>query len=278
MRSDLRFPRRPRVSVAALAVMGLATLSPIHNAMAQGAKIDVSSAIQKVRSGDEASVRAGLDELRVAGPGGTNGAGAVIDALFRGLSEPLTLQAIETLGELEAPSASAVLGQYAMHRTLLLRRAAVRALGKTRSPASTAPLRRALTDPEPSVRGFAATALGEFKARDATKDLVLALDHNVREAGAAIGQTCAADSCLELAARVGKLPLEVLVPGVEAVVFRADLADDVKGKLLVRIGQLETVEANRFLKGLENRLPKGASPKTRHALAQAIANTTGAVR
>jgi HEAT repeat protein len=278
MAKKARFPRRVGMSAWTMAAAGLLALLPIAEASAQAPKLDVAGAIQKVRSGDEARVRGGLDELRMSGPSGASAVSAIVEVLSRGLSESLTIQALDTLGDLESPAAAGVLGQYAAHRSLSIRCAAVRALGKTRSPAASAPLRRALSDSEAAVRGLAATSLGMLKAKDATKELLLALDHNVREAALALGQACSAEGCLELAGKVGKLPLEILGPGVEAIVLRQDVPEDSKEKLLVRMGQLETVEAHRFLKGLETRLPKEASPKTRRAIAQAIANTTGAVR
>jgi HEAT repeat protein len=281
MAKNARFPRLPlRVGMSArmVAAVGLLALFPVTEAVAQAPKLDVAGAIQKIRSGDEARMRGGLDELRLAGPIGASGVSAIVEVLSRGLSESLTVQALDTLGDLESPTAAGVLGQYAAHRSVSVRCAAVRALGRTRSAAASAPLRKALSDSEASVRGLAATSLGTLKAKDATKDLVLALDHNVREAALALGQACSAEGCLELVAKIGKLPLEMLGPGVEAIVLRPDVPEEAKEKLLARMGKLETVEAHRFLKALETRLPKDATPKTRRAVAQAIANTTGAVR
>jgi hypothetical protein len=134
------------------------------------AKVDVAPAVQKLHSGDEAQIRAGLDELRTAGPSAAAGAPAVAEALGQGLTEPLTIQAIDTLGDLESDAGTAVLVQYAGHRIVAVRRAAVRALTHTKGAGAAQALRRALGDADPQVRGNAAAGLGALKAHDAVPD------------------------------------------------------------------------------------------------------------
>src|SRR4051812_43159761 len=67
------------------------------------AKMDVRPALQKLKSGDEAQIRAALDDLRIAATAGAAAASAVSDLLARGLSDSLARQAIDTLGDLESP-------------------------------------------------------------------------------------------------------------------------------------------------------------------------------
>src|SRR5262245_52647043 len=61
--------------------------------------VDVKPAIEKLKSNDEAQVKAGLDDVRIAGPGGTAAAPTIVEILDRGLSLPLTEAAIETLAD-----------------------------------------------------------------------------------------------------------------------------------------------------------------------------------
>jgi HEAT repeat protein len=241
------------------------------------AKVDVGPALQKLKSGDEGQIRAGLDDLRIAGAGAAPAASTVAEILARGLNEPLTQQAIETLGDLESPDGSPVLAQYATHRAVAIRRAAVKALTRTKGPAAAQALRKALGDSDAQVRGNAAAGLGALKAKDAVPDLFVALDHKVNEAAASIGQLCSSEQCDQLAGKLGKLPFDVVTSGLDQVLFRpaSDISDDTKIKVLGRLRELGTGEANRFLKDVETRLPKDASPRVKQALEQAVKATTG---
>ncbi|HVJ94588.1 MAG TPA: HEAT repeat domain-containing protein, partial [Labilithrix sp.] len=162
--------------------------------------------------------------------------------------------------------------QYSVHRTVAIRRAAVKALARTKGPAATPALRRALGDSDSQVRAAAAVGLGALKAKDAVADLFVALDHKVTEAAAAIGQACDPEQCDALAGKLGTLPFDVVTSGLEAVLFRplAEISDDAKLKVLDRLRGLGTNEANGFLKDLEPRLPKHVSPRVRQALEQAV--------
>lgn len=237
----------------------------------------VAASIQKLKSGDEGQIGAALDDLRIAGTGAAGAAAAVAELLSRGVSEPLTRQAIDTLADLESPAGSGVLAQYASHRSVAIRRAAIQALTRTRGPAAAPALRRALSDPDGQVRGTAASALGAMKAKDATADLFVALDHKVHEAAASIGQLCAPAQCVELASRLGKLPFDVVTSGLEPVLSRpsAEVSDEVKINVLGRLRELGTGEAHQFLSEVQQRLPKEASARVRQALEQAVRATAG---
>src|SRR5690606_27269682 len=137
----------------------------------------------------------------------------------RGLSMPLTEAAIETLADLESDKGSAVLAQYAQHRALKVRRAAVQALPRTKGAPAVPALGRALSDPDPNVRGTAASGLGALQAKDAVGDLFVALDHRVNEAAASIGQLCAKEQCEALAGKLGALPFDVVTPGLDQLLF-----------------------------------------------------------
>jgi HEAT repeat protein len=241
------------------------------------AKIDVAPAVQKLKSGDEGQIRAALDDLRLGATAAAAAAPAVAEVLTKGLSEPLTQQAIDTLGDLESPEGSPALALYATHRTVAIRRSAVKALTRTKGPAAGAALKRALGDADAQVRGNAASALGALKAKDAVPDLFVALDHKVNEAAASIGQLCNAEQCDQLASKLGKLPFDVVTGGLDPILFRpvADVSEDTKIKVLGRLRELGTAEANRYLKDVEKRLPKETSPRIKQAVEQAVKATSG---
>ncbi|HSO36320.1 MAG TPA: HEAT repeat domain-containing protein, partial [Labilithrix sp.] len=230
-----------------------------------------------LKSGDETQLREALDAARLAGPSGAAAAPAIAEALARGLSLPLTQSAIETLGDLESEGGAAALAQYTTHRNAKVRRAAVKSLTRTKGAAASPALKHALSDADPVVRGTAASGLGSLKAKDAVPELFIALDHRVNEAAASIGQLCNPEQCEQLAAKLGKLPFDVVTGGLDQVLFRpsADVSDDAKVKIIGRIREQGTIEGNKFLREVQKRWPSGTSPRVRQAIDQAVMATAG---
>jgi HEAT repeat protein len=251
--------------------------APAKPAAKPAAKIDTTAAITKLKSGDEGQIRQALDDLRVAGPAGAGAATEVSNLLNHGVNEVLTTQAIDTLGDLESAEGTPVLAQYASHRNVALRRAAVKAIVRTKGAAAAPALKKALGDQDAQVRGVAASGLGALKAKDAVPELFVALDHKIPEAAASIGQLCNPEQCEQLAAKIGKLPFDVVTGGLEQVLARptTDMPDDAKIKIIGRIREMGTGEANRFLKDVQTRLPKETSPRIKQAIEQAVKATTG---
>ena len=283
-----------RISVVFAVALGLvATASLTERAAAQGPKpaargpkpvaavpsaFTLSPALtQKLKSRDEAQIRSALDELRLAGKPAQSAAPAIAELLEQGTTAPLTEAAIDTLGDLEAESASPAVALYVSHRDVVLRRAAVKALIKTKGAAASKALRRALGDADPMVRGVAATGLGSLKAKDAMADLVVALDRKVAEAAAAIGQVCSAGECDQLTAKLGRLPFDVVTGGLEQVLFRptSEVTDDEKVKVIGKLRELGTQESNKFLKDVQSRWPKGGSARVKQSIDQAVLATAG---
>lgn len=240
-------------------------------------KADVAGAIAKLKSGDEGQIGAALDDLRVAGTAGAGAAVEVSNLLGRGLNDAMTVRAIDTLGDLESPDGSPVLALYATHRNIALRRAAVKALAHTKGAQAAIALRKSLGDQDAQVRGVAASGLGSLKAKDAVPDLFVALDHKVAEAAASIGQLCDPAQCDQLSGKIGKLPFDVVTGGLDQVLFRpaSDVSDDTKIKIIGRIREVGTGEANKFLKEVETRLTKDTSPRLKQAVEQAVKATMG---
>ena len=236
-----------------------------------------ADALKRLKSGDLAQIRSALDDVRTSARGGAAAVPAIVDLLKQGLPISLTQAAIETLGDTANEAASEVLGWYAHQRNLGLRRAAVEALGKTRGPIATKTLRASLSDQDPAVRGISATALGGMKAKEAVGDLFVALDHRVEEAAASIGQLCDPTECEHLASKLGSVPFDVMTGGLDQVLLRPpkDVDDDTKIKILGRVRELGTGEANQFLKDVQIKWPARTSPRVKQAIDQAVIATSG---
>ena len=241
------------------------------------APIDVKPIVAKLKSGDENQMKEALDEVRMAGPGGAAAAPAIAEALTLGLTLTLTQSAIETLGDLESDAGAPALAQYTSHRNVKVRRAAVKSLTRTKGAAAAPALKHALSDRDAVVRGTAASGLGSLKAKDAVPELFVALDHRVNEAAASIGQLCNAEECEQLAAKLGKLPFDVVTGGLDPVLFRpsTEISDDAKLKIVGRIREQGTIEGNKFLRAVQKRWPAGTSPRVRQAIDQAVMATAG---
>jgi len=233
-----------------------------------------ATAAADLKSGDPMKIRGALDAIRMAGKGGAKYAPTIAEVLAKGLTRELTEAAIDTLGDTESDAGSAAIAPYVRHRNVKLRQASVKALSKTKGPAAIKALRTALSDSDPMVRGLSANALGNLKAKEATADLFVALDHRVNEAAAAIGQLCGESECDQLATRLGKVPFDVVTGGLDQVLFRSDLGEDAKIKVIGKVRELGTGEANKFLKDVQKRM-QGASPRIKQSIDQAIQATGG---
>jgi hypothetical protein len=237
----------------------------------------VADVTKRLKSGDAAQIKSALDDVRVEGRSGAWAAGLIGDLLRAGLSPTLTRAALDTLGDTESEAGGEILATYAHHRDLTLRRAAVEALAKTSGDVATRALRRALSDADPAVRGVSATALGVRKAREAVPELLAALDRNVPEASASIGVLCAPADCERLVAKLGALPFDVVMAGIDEILTRpgAEVGDDLKVKIVGRVRELGTAEVNHFLKGVQTRWPARASHRVKQAIDQAVLATAG---
>jgi HEAT repeat protein len=265
----------------AAALLGALALAPV-GASAGGKPTPAAAAAplprdttKRLKSGDPAQVKAALDDVRMSARDGASAVPAIAELLKRGMLPALTLAAIETLGDTESEAASESLGWYARHRDPGIRRAAVAALARTRGPAAVKTLRAALSDPDPGVRGLAATGLGSLKAKDAVPDLFTALGHKVNEAAASIGQLCVGPECDQLAGKLGSVPFDVVTSGLDQVLFRggADVDDDLKVKIVGRVRELGTAEANHFLRDVQGKWPPLGSRRVKQAIDQAVLAT-----
>lgn len=234
----------------------------------------MATTVADLKSNDASKLRAALDDVRMGGKANAHLAPTIADLLQRGLPLSLTEAAVTTLGDLENEAGSTVLASYAQHRSLKVRQAAVRSLIKTKGAVAIRALRRGLSDPDPMIRGVAANGLGVLKAKDALLDLSVALDHGINEAAISIGVLCGPAECDALSGRLGKLPFDVVSGGLDQALFRADLAEDSKIKIIGKMRELGTAEANKYLRDAQKRAGS-LSPRLKQAIDQAVSATPG---
>jgi HEAT repeat protein len=233
-------------------------------------KLDLAALQSALESGDQAQVLAALETI--AKSGDPTGAPLVEALLLRGANVTTLSRAIETLGILAQPSSGAALAPYAQHRTPELRRAALRALIATRSPLAGDVLRRALHGNDASQRAIAARGLGELDVRAAVPELFSVLPKDVAEAAQSLGKLCVGAECERFIGLLGKLRFEVMESGIVPLLLRpqADVADDLKLKLIERLRRMATQPANQLLQTALAKFPADGSPKVKQGLERAL--------
>jgi hypothetical protein len=252
-------------------VMGSAAAAPPKKPKAP--PFDVAGTTVELASGDEARVTAALGRAKSAGKAAGGVAPVVEKMLARGLTTSLARAAIATVAELGQSTSVAAVLPYARHRDVEVRRAASAALARLGGAAAITALRAALSDGDARVRGTAASGLGALGARDAVPDLEAALDRKVFEAAAALGQLCAGAACDAFEARLGKTPFDVMTGGFDAILFRTDIKDDHKIKLVNQVRDVGTGEANKYLRDVQSRW--SGAPAVKAALDAAVSATRG---
>ncbi len=237
-------------------------------------------ALAKLKSSDANEIAAALDDARLSAKSALPAVPIIVDLLEKGLPSSLTLRAVDTLGDIQSEQASPVLSFYARHRDVAIRRAAVKALVHTKGAPAVKALRAALSDSDPTVRGVAATGLGALHAKEAVGDLFVALDHRVYEAAASIGELCAPAECESLEGRIGRIPFDIVTTGLDPILFRpaAEVSDDAKVKLIGRVRELGTAEANGFLRDAQGRWPETGSERIKKALEMGVQATAAGLR
>ena len=235
-------------------------------------KIDLARIKAALESGDERRITPALEELEKAGESAKEAAPLVEALLRQGSSASVLEKALAAAGALKQQSSSAAIAPYVRHRTPDVRRIAAKTLIKTKGPEAVKALRQALRSTDAVVRGTAATGLGALGAKEAVGDLFGALDKNVGEAAASIGQLCSGPECDKLLDRVGKQPFEIMSSGFDQLLFRpaAEVPDEQKIRVVGRLRELGTKESGAFLADVAERWPKDWSAKVKQALDAAL--------
>ncbi len=238
--------------------------------------VNVPALTERLKGSDGSEVEKALGEAKAAGKGASPLAPAVEDLLRRGTTPAIATLALAVLAEIGSPASAASLQPYLHHRSPEVRKRALATLVKTGGPSAIGWLREGLSDSDAGVRGTAASGLGTLKGREAMGDLFIALDHQVTEAAASIGQICTAEACDKLVAKTGTFGLDVMTSGFDQILFRpsAEIADDQKIRIVERVRELGTQEANKYLRDLQSRWPTN-SPKVKGTIDQAVLATAG---
>jgi HEAT repeat protein len=234
-------------------------------------KLDVPAVQKQLESGDEAQALTALETIQKSADEPV-GASLVEVLLSRGASVSVLSRAIETLGILAQPSSGAALAPYAQHRTPELRRAALRALIATKSPLAGDVLRRALHGSDASARSIAARGLGELNVRAAVPELFGVLPKDVAEAAQSLGLLCVGAECEKFIGMLGKLRFEVMESGIVPLLLRApaDVADELKLKVIERLRRMATAPANQLLQTALAKFPADGSPAVKRGLERAV--------
>jgi HEAT repeat protein len=278
------FARSPRhARPIALAALALTLAAPAgagaqrKSAPPQAPGVDTRAIAQKVLSDDAAQALEALAKARDAGASAAQAAPAIEELLVRGANVPVAKAAIEALGAIGERSSSAIIRPYSKHRVPDLRREAVKSLTSTRGADAAAAFREGLKSSDGMVRGYSAAGLGILGAKEAVPDLFAALDRDVTEAAAALGQLCDPAACKQLLDRTGKIGFDVLTSGLDPMLFRKPpLQDDLLLDVVLRLRDLGTPEAGRYLADVQARWPQSASQAVKQAIDAAIASIPGA--
>jgi hypothetical protein len=240
-------------------------------------KLDVKALEAQLKARDRQAMLDALSAARDAPQQAAPLAPAIEQTLRDGVPQDVALAALQTLGAIGLESSSKTLSVSAHHRDPKVRKAAARALERTKGAEAIATLRRCMSDADPGVRGVAASGLGNLGARQYVPDLFVALDHKVAEAAGAIGQLCNPGQCDQLLGKLGRLSFDIVSPGLDQILFRNgdELGEEFKIKVVGRVREMGTQEANRLLKDVQSRWPAKGSKKIKQAIDQAVIATEG---
>jgi len=272
--------KRAMGAVAAFATLvGMAAPSTVQ---AQGAapkeeKVDAKAIRAKIASKDPAKVASGLAEAERAGGAAKGAAPAITKLLAEGTTVALAKKALAAASSIGESSFSKAVAPYIHHRNTELRRSAVKVLAETGGPDAVAAFQRGLRGNDGIVRGFSASGLGALGAKSAIDQLFIALDHNVTEAAAAIGQLCGPADCKKLVSRIERVAFDVMTSGFDPILFRSEpLAEKDQLHIIGTIRELGTKEAGQYLVDVQSRWPKHYSEKVKQAIDTAITSIPGA--
>ncbi|MCC7540622.1 MAG: HEAT repeat domain-containing protein [Deltaproteobacteria bacterium] len=274
--------------VAVVAALGLVTMSVTAGAQrrrgragrgATGAAAAVAPTTAAVPATIRPSVEAlesqSVDDVRGAIEAlGVSGEAAAVPHLAsrirRGLPPELLDAALDAITALARPTASEVLGQLLRHRRPDVRRRAVAAIIACRGDQAGALLARALDDSDATVRSSAAVGIAELRARGAMDALFLALERGVSEATVAIGRVGNEGEIERVLGYVGRVPLDVLTPGLHEALIRTDLSERSRLAVVQRMAELASPGVRQFFQTVVPALPPSAGA-IRRAIEEASA-------
>ena len=219
------------------------------------ARVDLVSAIADLQSNDVEKMERAIALL------GTSGSPAAVAPLVqlvrRGPPGALLVPTLSALGALARPEAQVVLIQMLRHHRPAVRVSAATALAPIRSPRVSRALVTALGDAEQTVRTAAAQALATAGMRDAVEPLLSAFERGNDAAAAAVGAFGDAGDLQKLVARIGRVPMAILLPAFRLYLGRRDVSEAAKSPLVDELAGLATTEVKRFLESVASEVPAG---------------------
>jgi hypothetical protein len=98
------------------------------------------------------------------------------------------------------------------------------------------------------------------------------LPKDVAEAAQSLGQLCVGAECEKFIGLLGKLRFEVMESGIVPLLLRpqADVADELKLKVIERLRRMATQPANQLLQTTLAKFPADGSPKVKQGLERAL--------
>ncbi len=182
-----------------------------------------------------------------------NAGDPLIEMLAAGTSTARTQAALDALAKLAAAGALAsaraveILELYSGHRTVEVRRRAVKALGELKDAIVVPTLLARLGDSAPEVRAVAGEALAARKETKATPRLYLLLKRGDMGAAGPIAVLATPDLVPQIAELAGSVDDSVLATALGEYVKRTDVPDKLRVDVLRTIGRLSGAAATTAL-------------------------------
>lgn len=235
--------------------------------------IPLRDAVQMLHAANPDEVREGVAALTRIGTAEV--VPPLVELIESGLSDSLLDYVVEQLGFVGRAEAIPTLSTLLHHRRTSVRRLSVAAMKnlfqRTRDARVPPLLESALRDSDRDVRGEAATALGDINARASLGLLQRAFDRNVPEASVAIGRVGDFAAAQRLMESIGRTPLSVLIPGIEAFMARRDLTDDNRHTIVeTLVARSPTRPIKEFLQRWVQGLPPNDRSRARQRAMLAI--------
>lgn len=228
----------------------------------------IRPSVEALESSSMDELRGGIEALGVSGEPAA--VPHLASRIRRGLPPELLDSALDALTALARPTAGPVLGDLLRHRRPDVRRRAVAAIIACRGDDAGALLARALDDSDATVRSSAAVGIAELRTRSAMDALFLALERGVSEATVAIGRMGNESEVERVLGYVGRVPLDVLTPGLQEALTRTDLSERARLGVVQRLAELASPGVRQFFTTVLQALPPGAA-SIRRAIEEASA-------
>jgi HEAT repeat protein len=218
---------------------------------------EVADAISGLSHTDPEKV---LSSIGVLAASGAKGAAApLVDLLRTGPRNDITNAAIQSLGLIAHPESLPVIIEYLNHRRPDARITAIYALDAYEDEKVAAALTDALRDSDKEVRSTAALSLGKHGNVSTVPILFKALDRGVQEAAISIGQLGTAKHAEKLSAQLGKLDINILLPGFDEFLRREDFPKKGKLQILNDLFELAGPDVRRFAVAYKASFPPGTT-------------------